>query len=368
MSMEVFLHRKDDIMRNIEAIKTLLKTSKYSKPYLSCEEQLTLLKSRGIFIEDEEFALEQLQTISYYSLINAYSPLFVTVNGNYENAVNFNDFYLCYKYDTRLKNILFKYIILIEQSLKTNLSAIIAKNYGVQEPTKFREFINHKGNLIRGYDIRGTYLDANHYDKNNSYRSGHLRKLASYRDYKKNESIMHYKKSHNHIPPWILIIPLNFGETIKWLSILKPKDKSEVITNICGIDNGDTLKNVAIPIFEILRQYRNVIAHGQRFYSFKSNEKNAHLSRTFINELLEFDFLDKTKYKRNIGKNDLYALTISIMIFTKSDGIRKKLVEELVEIYDDIDNDCKYNFFNVIGITKKDIEKLWTLDKLLKKM
>lgn len=92
-----------------------------------------------------------MQTISYYSLINAYSPLFVTVNGNYENAVNFNDFYLCYKYDTRLKNILFKYIILIEQSLKTNLSAIIAKNYGVQEPTKFREFINHKGNLIRGY-------------------------------------------------------------------------------------------------------------------------------------------------------------------------------------------------------------------------
>ncbi|HEC2171669.1 TPA: Abi family protein [Staphylococcus delphini] len=97
-------------MRNIEAIKTLLKTSKYSKPYLSCEEQLTLLKSRGIFIEDEELALEQLQTISYYSLINAYSALFVTVNGNYENAVNFNDFYLCYKYDTRLKNILFKYI------------------------------------------------------------------------------------------------------------------------------------------------------------------------------------------------------------------------------------------------------------------
>jgi len=48
-------------MRNIEAIETLINTSKYSKPYLSYEEQLLLLKHRGI---------------SYYSLINAYTPLF----------------------------------------------------------------------------------------------------------------------------------------------------------------------------------------------------------------------------------------------------------------------------------------------------
>ena len=53
-------------MRNIEAIETLINTSKYSKPYLSYEEQLLLLKHRGIKIEDERFALRQLETISYY--------------------------------------------------------------------------------------------------------------------------------------------------------------------------------------------------------------------------------------------------------------------------------------------------------------
>lgn len=62
--------------------------------------------------------MEQLETISYYSLINAYSPLFKQENGQYEGNVTFNDFYMCYKYDTRLKNIIFKYIILIEQTLK----------------------------------------------------------------------------------------------------------------------------------------------------------------------------------------------------------------------------------------------------------
>ena len=44
--------------------------------------------------------------------------LFLNNDNEYENGVTFNDFHLCYKYDTRLKNILFKYIILIEQSLK----------------------------------------------------------------------------------------------------------------------------------------------------------------------------------------------------------------------------------------------------------
>ena len=77
-----------------------------------------------------------------------------------------------------------------------------------------------------------------------------------------------------------------------------------------------------MPILEILRQYRNVIAHGQRFYSFKSNEDTAHLSLSFVNSLLEYDFIDKTKYKRD-WKNDLYSLIISIMIFTKPSGIRK---------------------------------------------
>ena len=116
--------------------------------------------------------------------------------------------------------------------------------------------------------------------------------------------------------------PLNFGETIKWFSILKPKDKQSVASKVCGLKTDNSLKDVAMPILEILRQYRNVIAHGQRFYSFKSNEDTAHLSLSFVNSLLEYDFIDKTKYKKGL-ENDLYSLIISIMIFTKPSGIRK---------------------------------------------
>ena len=40
-------------MRDIESIKTLLETSIYNKPHLSCEEQLVLLEHRGVKIENK---------------------------------------------------------------------------------------------------------------------------------------------------------------------------------------------------------------------------------------------------------------------------------------------------------------------------
>ncbi|WHI88313.1 hypothetical protein PYH67_11810 [Staphylococcus epidermidis] len=119
-------------------------------------------------------------------------------------------------------------------------------------------------------------------------------------------------------------------------------------------------------MFEIFRQYRNVIAHGQRFYSFTSDLDTAQLSLNFINNMLEYEFMDKSKYKKGIGKNDIYSLIISIMIFTKATNIRENLVEELLEIYEKMEKYCKYNLFNVIGIEKIDIEKLWVLNRLLK--
>lgn len=136
-------------MRDIESIKTLLETSIYNKPHLSCEEQLVLLEHRGVKIENKKFALEQLETISYYSLINAYSPLFKQENGQYEGNVTFNDFYMCYKYDTRLKNIIFKYIILIEQTLKPIYLPLLLKIMVFKNPLLKERLQTKKGSKLQ---------------------------------------------------------------------------------------------------------------------------------------------------------------------------------------------------------------------------
>ncbi|ARM67824.1 Abi family protein [Staphylococcus caprae] len=122
-------------MKDINAIKTYLKLSPESKPYLSCKEQIILLKDRGLIIDDEKFALMQLETISYYSLINSYSHFFKQKSNEFfVKGTHFRDLFHCYQNDMRLKNLYFKYLILIEQSLKNNVAAVVAKNFGVNEP------------------------------------------------------------------------------------------------------------------------------------------------------------------------------------------------------------------------------------------
>ena len=161
--------------------------------------------------------------------------------------------------------------------------------------------------------------------------------------------------------------PLNFGETIKWFSILKPKDKQSVASKVCGLETDDSLKEVAIPILEILRQYRNVIAHGQRFYSFKSNEDTAHLSLSFVNSLLEYDFIDKAKYKKGLEKRPVF-INYFYYDLHQTNWNSKKFIEELNILYKEIEKYCKYNLFEVIGITQYDLEKLYVLNRLLKSL
>ncbi|UXS36008.1 Abi family protein [Staphylococcus delphini] len=338
-------------MKDIDAIKTYLNISPHSKPYLSCREQIVLLKDRGLIINDEEFALLQLETISYYSLINAYSHFFKEKeNDHFIKGTKFRDLFHCYQNDMRLKNLYFKYLILIEQSLKNNVAAVVAKNFGVNEPKK-----RNKDNT-KCFDRKYSYLDTYHYDPHKRKRAGVLDDISQSLNWNKVESINHYKRKHNHVPPWIIILPHNFGLTIKWLSILKKNHKIEVLKNISNITNKDTdLVSIGVDSLNVLREFRNRIAHGHRFYSFKSE---AQLSLTHFNNLIGYELLIKKEYFRDIGKNDLYALTLIILLFTRNKPTRDNLIEELFKIYDEMDQYNKINLLESTGFTYDLIRRL----------
>ncbi|MDU6092479.1 MAG: Abi family protein [Staphylococcus lugdunensis] len=343
-------------MKNIDAIKTYLKVSPESKPYLSCKEQIILLKDRGLIIDDEEFALLQLETISYYSLINAYSHFFKEKNADFFiKGTKFRDLFHCYQNDMRLKNLYFKYLILIEQSLKNNVAAVVAKNFGVIEPKKRME------DNRKFFDRKYSYLDTYYYDPHKSKRAGVLDDRSKSLNWNKVESINHYKKKHNHVPPWIIILPHNFGLTIKWLSILKRNHKIEVLKNISNINSNEKdLASIGVNSLNLLREFRNRIAHGHRFYSFKSESQ---LSLTHFNNLIDFEFLEKKEYAQGIGKNDLYALTLIILLFTRNKPTRDNLIEELFRLNKEMDQYNKVNLLESIGFTNDLIRRLSFLNE-----
>ena len=96
------------------------------------------MKRKNInFTGYETFVKECLASHSYYTIVNGYKDIFGThfdesqslEKFNYK--VEFNQLYTLYTIDTNLNSILFKYILYVERSLKTKISHIVAREFGV---------------------------------------------------------------------------------------------------------------------------------------------------------------------------------------------------------------------------------------------
>ena len=90
----------------------------YNKIPLSFQDQITLLKSRGLFIEDESQALSYLQEISYYRL-SAYFLPYQTTKDKFENDATFEQIIKTYSFDRELRLLVFDCIERIEVAIRT---------------------------------------------------------------------------------------------------------------------------------------------------------------------------------------------------------------------------------------------------------
>ena len=79
----------------------------YNKPFKTYDEQIHLLISRNVEIDDYDFAKDALSSFSYYTLINGYKNTFLSEPGmdNFIPGTNFKDLYTLHIIDSNLNNI-----------------------------------------------------------------------------------------------------------------------------------------------------------------------------------------------------------------------------------------------------------------------
>ena len=96
----------------------------YDKPFLTYEEQMNLMESRNIIIQNRDFTRRALSGLSYYTIINGYKNTFLSQIGsdNFIEGTKFDDLYTLHMIDTNLNTIILKYILFVERYLKTILS------------------------------------------------------------------------------------------------------------------------------------------------------------------------------------------------------------------------------------------------------
>lgn len=324
----------------------------YDKPFKTYDELIELMISRNIDVSDKAFARRALSNISYYTLVNGYKNTFLSMDDSdmFVPGTRFDELYTIHIIDTNLSSILLKYILHIEHSLKSKISYIVSMNYGV-----YTDFSNSVSTDV------SDYLSLYNYGSSTGHRKNVLMRINECGvDTRNNLSLIHYKKNKNHVPPWILIENVPFGLAIKWYDILKNPDKSYVCENLVVSPDLSlpSKKEFLIKALNILKDYRNSIAHGHRtFENITKHElpKNPLLSLTPL-------LITEEEYLSNIGKNDLYSVVIIISVLLNDSHLMKNFLRDLILLFQPYLQSnilfCGKTILKVFGMPEDVIERI----------
>lgn len=253
------------------------------KKFKTLDEQIDIFKYKGLIIEDEKYAKEVLLRENYFFL-NGYRHLFFKSNQDktFIKGARFEELYSLFLFDRSFRNILFKYLLVIENNLKSIVSYQLSKKYGYRE----RDYLKAK-NFTQAPDRQRQVNDLLKKMKRQIRVNGSQHSATS-----------HYVSNYGYIPLWILVKVLSFGIISEMISILKPEDQRD-ISDIYKINT-----NEFIDYLPILANYRNLCAHEDILYE---NRTQKSIDDTIYHKLLNIP-KDEGKYK--YGKNDLFALII----------------------------------------------------------
>lgn len=325
----------------------------YNKPFKTYDEQIHLLISRNVEIDDYDFAKDALSSFSYYTLINGYKNTFLSESGtdNFIPGTNFKDLYTLHIIDSNLNNIILKNILFVERFLKIRLAYLISQNYGVY--TDAYDMTNCNPD---DYLCRTNYRSAN--GRNNILKSIKESLTSS----RANSSVIHYMQHKNHVPAWILTTNIPFGLTIKWYGILKSNDKAAICetfipNSILSVNDKKEFLTISL---SLLKEYRNKIAHGNRAFSVQGLPVLP--KRQLL--ILSHDAILESEYNANVGKSDLFAVILTCFILINNSYVLTNFYRDLYYIlypYKDI----KMHNQSILEILGLPADILSRLEKLL---
>lgn len=272
-----------------------------SKIFKTLDEQIDILKARGLVIDDVEYAKEILFRENYF-FVSGYRHLFMRKynDDQFLKGTRFDELYAAFVFDRKLRNIMFKYILVIENNIKSIISYQMSKKYGYKE----KDYLDPKNFTQDSLKSRQVY-DILNKTKRQIRING-----------KEHTATMHYLSNYGYIPMWILVKVLSFGIVSELYSILKLEDQ-EAIASFYHLD----AETLAIYL-SLLANFRNLCAHEEVLYDHRTQKE---IPDTKYHELLD---IPKEDGEYIYGKNDLFVLAI-IMKQMLTEGEFRELIYEI---------------------------------------
>ncbi|MBO4965458.1 MAG: Abi family protein [Muribaculaceae bacterium] len=221
-----------------------------TKTATTIQQQLELLESRGLTINNRDKAKEILLDIGYYRLGFYLFPLEQTYpalenrNHQYIAGATFEDAVRLYYFDFDLRLILMRYLNRIEIAFRTAMIYHLSNKYQsnpiwfVSPAVVNRNYAQNFENVVYNSDFRRNPIIHRHHLKNPNDRFA---------------------------PAWKSLEFMTFGSVIKLYDDLKVEDDKIFIAHEMGVRQVVTFNNY----MHTIRQVRNACAHGLLLYDLR---------------------------------------------------------------------------------------------------
>ena len=244
-------------MRNLAGFFMSAKRS-FSKPALSIDEQIALLKRRGLSIPSDNEAKRFLQFVSYYRL-SAYTFYYEKKNPDgtrthrFNDGVTFKDITDLYVFDSKLRKLLWEATELIEIAFRTSLTYHLSLKYGAHWYTDKSLFDSY------------SYFNHDIFIEKLKKESGYGRHTGNHAHWGGEVFITHYYTNYDapELPPcWMMteITPLG-SLSLLYSSLVKCADK-QLIARDFGLD-----QKLFTSWIRSLSYMRNLCAHYCRVWN-----------------------------------------------------------------------------------------------------
>lgn len=246
--------------------------TKYDKPPLTIDEQVSLLKSRGLNINNEERIKRHLRNIGYYRL-SAYMLPFKKrdkdgeVTDEYSDNTCWDNIIDLYRFDRKLRLILFDSIERIEVALRTQLVYQLAHKYGSHwhdNPNLFavgKKTDKRTGEKIEVDSFKRIQEHVNKQLNGNSHE----------------RFITHYKEKYCSPPTppaWMTVETMFFSDLSYIFSNLKERRDRVAVAEYFG----DLPETIFSSWLHSLNFIRNLCAHHSRVWNKELNIPAAKLN------------------------------------------------------------------------------------------
>lgn len=314
------------------------------KEHKTFNQQLTILRNRGVIVPTNGKPKRFLEQENYYNVINGYKDLFLVKDSNnrpvepeiYQKGTHFNELKALFLFDRELRILLLKYLLIFENSIKTTVAYEFSKKY--PRKNAYLDIANFVDNDPKKVLQQISILTKTIHDKVD--RTG---------------AIKHYIEEHGEVPLWVLVNFLTMGNIANFYNILTDSTKNIIAkfyTDKYRTQNKDNTFRLSSAdlsaCLKVANLVRNICAHDERLYNV--NLRNVRISQ----------IANHFGIRRYDNKRFIVVILFLKIVLDKKDF--QRLYKALMNLFNQYADEFKTVVFNDIlntmGIDLTELEKL----------